>query len=194
VSSLRLSPRGIARLVLVGGLGFALVFGLLWAFNPSEEGGVRFSGDRTRDVAEDDEGAEGEAEEDGAAEVDPEATAEPEPTPEPTETGPSPEELEELIAAAPEPSATSVQVLAAGGGQARARAAADALEELGYNVVNVTSARANVVTTTVWFNEGSEEAALGLRARDARVAEVEENQALSTGVNLHVLVGSDWED
>jgi hypothetical protein len=188
VDALDLSPRGIARLVFAGGLLLALVIGLVWAFNPAEEGGVRFSGTPDDRVAQEAE----EGDEDTA--VDPDAPAvpspEPEAEPEPEDTGPPPEEL---IAAAPEPSETSVQVLDAGGGRARTEAVVAALEDLGYLIVNVTSSRTDVRSTTVWFTEGSEEAALALRARDERVVEVAENERLSPGVNLHVLVGPDWE-
>lgn len=175
--------RDIARVLLVGGLLGALIGGLVWAFNPSEEGGVSV--------------AEGTRTPTPTPTPTPEATAAPEAqnpeptTPEPTETGPPPEEL---IAAAPEPSATSVQVLDAGGGGARAQDAAEALRELGYQVVNVTSARASVSSTTVWFNEQARDSALALRARDARVVEVAPNETLSTGVDLHLLVGPDWGD
>ncbi len=191
--------RDITRLILVGGLLLLLLVGLIWAFNPSDDEGVRFSaaplateepvedeagdgdgdgngdGDRTPTDAEDDGG-----EQDGTTE---------EPTEEPTETGPSPEEL---IAAAPDPELTSVQVLDSGGGSARAQDAAEALRGLGYNVVNITSSRVSVTRTTVWFTEGNEEAGLALRARDERVIEIEPNEALSSGVDLHVLVGTDW--
>lgn len=203
-----LTAQQIGRLVFVGGLLLIFLVMLVWAFNPSEEGGISFSMEGTSaeqapapdagvpDPVEEappaDDAAEGE--DDPVAEPDPDATAEPdaeEPTPEPTETGPA---AEELIAAAPEPGETSVQVLDAGGGNAATRAAADAIEDLGYRVVNVTSARANLTRTAIWFNDGQEEAARALRAREERIADLEENQALSTSVDLHVLVGADWSE
>ncbi len=171
--------------------------GLIWAFNPSDDEGVRFSAapvateEPVEDEADDGDGdgdsTPTDAEDDGGEQG---GTAE-EPTEEPTETGPAPEEL---IAAAPDPELTSVQVLDSGGGSSRAQDAAEALRGLGYNVVNITSSRANVTRTTVWFTEGNEEAGLALRARDERVTEVEPNEALSSGVDLHVLVGADWTD
>lgn len=171
--------RDIGRVLLIGGLAAALVVGLVWAFNPSDDEGVSVASDPTPTAAPTPTASE------------PEEPAAPttEPTPEATETGPSPEEL---ISAAPEASATTVQVLDAGGGGQRAQAAADALRELGYQVVNVTAARATVSSTTVWFNPEAEDAALALRARDGRVAQVAPNEALSAGVNLHLLVGPDW--
>jgi hypothetical protein len=68
----------------------------------------------------------------------------------------------------------------------------DALEELGYPVVNVTSARADVAQTTVLHTGGSE-AAEALRARDERFGEVAPNEVFSDSVDLHVLVGPDWQ-
>jgi hypothetical protein len=196
------AARDIARLILVGGLLLLLLIGLIWAFNPSEEGGVRFSAQTagTEESEPDDssaaalegpadDAAAGAAEGEGEGAVDDEAEPEAEETE--TETGPA---AEDLIAAAPDPEATSVQVLDAGGGSNRARAARDALEDLGYNVVNVTSARASVNRTTVWFTDGSEDAGLALQARDERVTAVEPNEGLSSGVDLHLLVGPDWTD
>lgn len=182
--------RNVARVILVGGLLGILLIGLLWAFNPAEEGGVRFAGDPSPADGETEEaGEEDGAEDEEEADPDPDPDATAQPSPEPTETGPP---AEELIAAAPDPAETSVQVLDAGGGASRTQAAAEALEELGYQVVNTTSARIDVTATTVWFSEGSEEAALALRARDERVVEVGENEAFSPGVDLHLLVGPDW--
>jgi hypothetical protein len=59
--------------------------------------------------------------------------------------------------------------------------------------VAVTSAREEVTLTTALFTAGNEAAALAVRARDPRVAEVGPNEALSEGVDLHVLVGPDWD-
>jgi hypothetical protein len=50
-----------------------------------------------------------------------------------------------------------------------------------------------VTTTTVWFTDDQEAEAEAMRARENRVAEVAPNQGLSDGVNLHVLVGPDWD-
>jgi hypothetical protein len=180
------SPRQIARIILVGGLLLVFLWGLIWALNPSE-GGVTFTAP----------GRDAPAEEDGAGDGDendappaPEPTDTETPEPEPTPTGPPPEEL---IAAAPEPATTTVQVLDAGGGPTRTLSVTDALEDLGYDVVNVTSSRTDVTVTTVWYTDGNEEAGLALRARDERFAEVAENERLSPGVALHVLVGPDWQ-
>ena len=84
-------------------------------------------------------------------------------------------------------------MLEAGGGQATTEAAAAHLrDELGYDVIYVTSARVDVARTTVWFSQGNEDEARALRAREARVAVVEANQGLNEATDLHVLVGPDW--
>jgi hypothetical protein len=181
-----MSLRQIARIVLLAALLIAFLGGLIWALNPTE-GGTTFTAPE-RQAATDEEEADGEAE--GAVPpVDTEPEAAETPTPEPTPTGPPPEEL---IAAAPDPERTSVQVLDAGGGPTRTLSVTDALEDLGYQVVNVTSSRTDVTTTTIWYTDGNEDAGLALRARDERFAVVEENERLSPGVDLHVLVGPDW--
>jgi uncharacterized iron-regulated membrane protein len=101
-------------------------------------------------------------------------------------------EDEDVLADAPEPSATTVQVLDAGGGRTALRAAAAALEDLGYDVVNTTDSRTDVSVTTVLYVGGDDTAARALRQRDGRFADVDANQAFSDAVDLHVLVGSDW--
>jgi hypothetical protein len=181
-----LAIRQVARIILVGGLLLAFGWGLVWALNPSE-GGVTFTAPDRDPAPAEEEGDDEEAADVEPRETDPAET--PTPEPEPTPTGPPPEEL---IAAAPDPSSTSVQVLDAGGGPTRTLGVTDALEDLGYQVVNVTSSRTDVTETTVWYTDGHEDAGLALRARDDRFAVVEENERLSAGVNLHVLVGPDW--
>jgi hypothetical protein len=180
----RMIAHRLAGVTFVGALGLALVGGLIWALSPDEstgftitEGGVAAP---EATPPEDEEAA------DGAAEAGEGDEAEPEPTPTPTPT----EDPEELIAAAMEPSETTVQVLEAGGGMSATNAVAEHLgDELGYSVINITSARVDVTETTVWFTEGNEDEALALRAREPRVVVVEENQGLNEATNLHVLVG-----
>jgi hypothetical protein len=178
------SLQALGRVILLGVLLVVFLFMLLWALNPSRDGGLTM---RAEDGApEEDPG-------NGVATPAPEPTepepTEPEPEAEPTPEGPPPEEL---IAAAAEPAETTVQVLDAGGGPVRTLSVTETLEELGYNVTNVTSSRSDVATTTVWFTEGDEPQGLALRARDPRFAEVAPNERLNEGVNLHVLVGPDW--
>lgn len=165
---------------LVASLAATLIAGLLWAYNPEEGSGLQFLPD-TIPLAE-----------------EPTATPAPEPTPTPTTLEPSPEPTPtvdpgELIAAAAEPSATTVQVLDAGGGsQATQAAVAVLVEELGYQVINVTSSRTDVERTTLWYSDGHEAEALALRARDGRFGEAAPNERLNEGTNVHVLVGPDW--
>jgi LytR cell envelope-related transcriptional attenuator len=98
-----------------------------------------------------------------------------------------------LIDAAPPPASTTVQVLDAGGGRQRLRSAVVALKTLGYQVVSTSSARQEVVRTTIWFTGGNEVSAQALQARDPRFAGIAPNAGLSARVDLHVLVGPDWQ-
>lgn len=101
-------------------------------------------------------------------------------------------EIEELIAAARDPEATTVQVLDAGGGSTATNEAADILREMGYDVVAINSSRTEYPITTVLYTEGNEAEAEALPARDERFAETAPNERLSEGVDLHVVVGPDW--
>ena len=136
-----------------------------------------------------------------------EATAAPdEPDAEPTELAsegpaeseaPDPDamtqaEAEAFIEDARDPEETSVQVLDAGGGPTATAEAAEALRELGYDVVAVNSSRTDYTETTVLFTEGNKTEAMALRAREERVATAARNERLSEGVDLHVVVASDW--
>lgn len=125
---------------------------------------------------------------------------EPEPEPEPAESAPpeddglSEDEAEDLIAAARDPEGTTVQVLDAGGGSSATNEAADALREMGYDVVAINSSRTDYQVTTVLFTDGNEAEAQALPARDERFAETAPNERLSEDVDLHVVVGPDWSD
>lgn len=110
---------------------------------------------------------------------------------------PEPDELTEaekqaLIDAARPPDETSVQVLDAGGGSDAANDAAEALRELGYDVVAINAARQSYTQTTVLYTDGNQAEADGLLAREDRVAASAANERLSEGVDLHVVVGPDW--
>ena len=120
--------------------------------------------------------------------------AQSDPVAEPTEdTGLSPQEAEDLIAAARPPEETSVQVLDAGGGSDAVNAAAELLRELGYDVVAINPSRTEYDTTTVLFTEGNQAEAQALPARDERFVDVAPNERLSDGVDVHVVVGTDWD-
>lgn len=174
--------------VFVGGLVATLVAGLIWAYTPVGEGGVTFVPDQVPD-----DGQESAEATPAAGATAPETVPEPTPTPTPTPTEEE-DDTEEILAAAADPTDTTVQVLEAGGGAAATQAAASVLRDLGYVVNNVTSARAQVERTTVWFTSGNEPEAQALRARDSRFAEVTANQGLNEATDLHVLVGSEWGD
>ncbi len=96
-----------------------------------------------------------------------------------------------LIAAAPDPQETSVQVLDAAGDTAAVDAVIERLTEFGYNVVATNPSRQDYDATTVLYTDGHEDEAVALRARDRRFAEIEINDRLSPSVDLHVIVGSD---
>lgn len=95
---------------------------------------------------------------------------------------------EELIAAAKAPAETTVQVLDAGGGNAAVDAVVSALEAIGYDIIAINDSSRDVTVTTVYFTDGNEPQAEALRARDPRFQEIEPNQGLSDGVDIHVLV------
>jgi hypothetical protein len=175
----------VARVLFLAGIAFGVVWGLLWALNPDPSAGIGFVPGRGQPAGEPTEEADPHA---PAVEPGPDVAEAPtdEPTDEPTE------DPQELMAAARPPGETSVQVLDAGGGRAAMEAAAGALREAGYNVVNTTSSRSKVEQTTVWFSEGEEPQAKALRAREQRVVLVGRNERLHEGVNLHLLVGPDW--
>lgn len=103
------------------------------------------------------------------------------------------EEAEELIAAARDPKQTSVQVLDAGGGSSATDAVQAALLDLGYDVVAVNASRVNYPATTILYTDGNEAEAEALRARDDRFVETAPNERLSDGVDLHIVVGPDFE-
>lgn len=103
------------------------------------------------------------------------------------------EEADALIEAARPPEETTVQVLDAGGGSSATSAAQDALTEMGYDVVATNTSRIDYPETTVLYTEGNDAEAEALRARDARFGEIALNERLSDAVDIHVVVGPDWE-
>lgn len=117
------------------------------------------------------------------------------PPPEPADPQPEadPESPEAIIAAAPPPQETTVQVLDGVGGSPRLPLLVAALEELGYEVVASNPARTDYAVTTVLFTEGNEHMARALQARDPRIVERRPNTAMSAAVDLHVVLGADWE-
>ena len=66
------------------------------------------------------------------------------------------------------------------------------LEQLGYNVVARSPSSRDVVETTVYYTADNIAEAEGLRAREPRFRVVEANRGLSEGVDIHVLVGTEF--
>lgn len=97
----------------------------------------------------------------------------------------------DVVAAAPPPGDTTVQVLGPAGITALDEVAV-ALTDLGYAVVATNPASAAVQTTTVLYSAGHEEAARALAAREPRIGVVAPNTAFSEDVDLHVVVADDW--
>ena len=168
------------QLVFFAALGGLVFVSLSWAMDPTDHPELV----ARRPLTAEERGLQPSA----SPSVTPAATA-PAPAPVATPSGPPPAEL---IAAAPPTDQTTVQVLDAGGGGERTDAAAATLRALGYDVINVTSSREDVPRTTVVFTDGHESEALAVRARDPRFADVRVNDRLSEGVDVHVLVGTDW--
>lgn len=87
----------------------------------------------------------------------------------------------------------TVQVLDGAGDPDAVRDAVAALEELGYEVVAQSRAARRYPRTTVFWSDGFEDEAEQLREADDRFAALEENERLAPSINLHVVVGEDWE-
>lgn len=125
----------------------------------------------------------------------PTSAATPSPTPTPT---PTPEETTPPLVepgATPtgaDPDGVTVQVLDGGVGEEVTLTVVAALEEVGYEVVAVSTARCCYEQTTVFYSEGREEVAQALSASDERFGVVEPNPNLTEDVDIHVVVGSDW--
>lgn len=100
---------------------------------------------------------------------------------------------ESVMNAAPAPGDTTVQVLDGVGSSSRLNALVAALEDLGYDVVATNPAGTDYAATTVFYSEGHETAAAALQARDPRVVESHLNLDFSEAVDLHVVMGLDWQ-
>lgn len=90
------------------------------------------------------------------------------------------------------PAQTTVQVLHAGADDAVVGEVTRTLEALGYRVVLVSPARLALDATTVYYVEGWDAEAAGLRARDPRFVETAPNPGFAADVGLHVAIGPDW--
>lgn len=123
-----------------------------------------------------------------------------EPSPEPPDSVEPPELPEPpaqdpadgILAAAPHPSVTTVQVLDGVGDRRRAAAAAERLDELGYRVVARNPAGLDYAESVVQVTAGHESAGRALQVREPRVGALDDNRNLSRDVDLHLIVGADW--
>lgn len=126
------------------------------------------------------------------------ATIEPTtPEPEPTEVGSATEpEPTDQPTESDDPATVTVQVLdtVGGGTGADAVAAADALREMGYDVVAVNSTPRTVSTTTILFTAGNRDEARALMDADDRFPVLANNDGFSEDVDLHVLVAEGFAD
>lgn len=67
------------------------------------------------------------------------------------------------------------------------------LEDLGYEVVSTGPAARRYDETTVFWSAGHRGDATDLRESDARFSAVEPNERLDRTINLHVVIGADWD-
>lgn len=126
-----------------------------------------------------------------------EATADdpaPEPSPGPGAEGdPTLDAAQQILAAGPPPEETTVQVLDGVGASPNLPLLVAVLQDLGYRVVATNPAKTDYARTTVLYSEGREDAARALQARHGRIVEVRRSPGLSEAVDLHVVLGSDWQ-
>jgi hypothetical protein len=116
------------------------------------------------------------------------------PAPEPTEPAtsrPTEPTVEPASEIAREP--VTVQVLHIPGLEDTAGEVAAVLRDLGYVVEAVNETARTTRTTTILATTGYEDAAQELRDTDPRFAQIDSNDGFSESVNLHVLVGADFE-
>lgn len=88
----------------------------------------------------------------------------------------------------------TVQVLYPPGLDDVAGEVAEVLRDLGYDVAAVNATARTTQTTTILATAGHEEDAAELRQTDPRFAQIEPNDGFSQDVDLHVLVGEDFDD
>jgi hypothetical protein len=87
----------------------------------------------------------------------------------------------------------TVQVLYAPGLDDLAGEVAAILRDLGYSVAAVNATDRTTDTTTILATAGREEAAEELRDADPRFGVIAENDGFSESVDLHILVGADFD-
>lgn len=92
------------------------------------------------------------------------------------------------------PAEVTLQVLRGTDDEDAFDAAVRDLRSLGYQVELIAVAGTGSPTTTVFTTEGNEAEAEALVDADARFGEVAPNDRFETPVDLHVLIGDDWEE
>lgn len=96
-------------------------------------------------------------------------------------------------AEAPDLDGVSVQLLDAGGGQEAVEEIVALLTEAGATISAQGRAATRYTETTVFYGDGFLDLARDLRRFDARFVVVEPNERLSDAIDLHVVVGTDWD-
>lgn len=91
------------------------------------------------------------------------------------------------------PVLATVQVLNGSGDADLLDEVVGVLEELGYEVVSTGRAARRYDETTVFWSAGHRDDAEDLRQADSRFIAVEPNERLDRTINLHVVIGADWE-
>lgn len=193
--------RSLAAAVAKATLALGVVVGLFAAVSTigggiPEDGPVMLGGPDTLDDGALPEGPE----EVGRRPLPPEPSLAAPPSPAPLPDTESAEDTENdaaeadqtLLAAAPAPEETRVQVLDGVNDPGRLAELVGALESLGYQVVATNPASTDYDVTTVLYSEGREPAARALQVRDPRVAALRPSPGLSDQVDLHVVLGADW--
>lgn len=122
--------------------------------------------------------------------IDPGATAAASPG-----AAPAPAAAEEPVAPTTDPpDQVTVQVLRGTDDEDAFDAAVRDIRTLGYQVELIAVAGTGSPTTTVYATEGNEAEAEALRVADPRFAQVAPNERFETPVDLHIVVGEDWQD
>lgn len=91
------------------------------------------------------------------------------------------------------PVLATVQVLNGSGDPDLLDEVVEILEDLGYEVVSTGRAARRYDETTVFWSAGHRDDAEDLRQADARFIAVEPNERLDRTINLHVVIGADWD-
>lgn len=91
------------------------------------------------------------------------------------------------------PVLATVQVLNASGDPDALDEVIAVLEDLGYQVVASGRAARGYERTTVFWSDGERGRAQALRREDGRFGVLEANERLDPTIQLHVVIGADWD-